>query len=464
MAGTSAALRMTGLTLAELAEAIRARRVSSREATDACLRQLERLQPVLRCCIRIDAEDARRSAAEADRRLARGDRAGRLHGVPLAHKDVFDRAGKPTSCGSKIRANHIASRTADVLQRLDRAGAIDLGRLNMAEFAAGGTGHNVHWGDCVNPWNPAYTPGGSSSGSAAAVAARAICGSLATDTGGSLRWPAALCGVTAIRPTPGRASLGGVAPRAWSLDAVGPIARTAEDCALLLAVICDGLEPLGQSVKGLRIGVPGGRWRADLTEEQDSALESALSVFRSLGSDIVAVDLPDPEITFRLGDLIVKAEAASLHGRWLRERPQDYAPGIRAQLESGLAISAAQYLDALRLRAPLLREFLAAGFARADVLYVAAHPYPAPTMADCAPSSAEAVAAFWAAYPRLTRPFSYLGLPALALPCGMASSGIPIGSQLVGRPFGESSLLTLAHLFQKETDWHRRAPALAESP
>jgi aspartyl-tRNA(Asn)/glutamyl-tRNA(Gln) amidotransferase subunit A len=454
---------MTGWTLAEVAEAIRSRRISSLEATDACLRQLKRLQPALRCCIRIDAEDARRSAGEADRRLARGDRVGRLHGVPLAHKDVFDRAGKSTSCGSKIRAHHIASSTADVLQRLDRAGAIDLGRLNMAEFAAGGTGHNVHWGDCVNPWNPAYTPGGSSSGSAAAVAARAIFGSLGTDTGGSLRWPAALCGVTAIRPTPGRASLGGVAPRAWSLDAVGPIARTAEDCALLLAVICDGLEPLEQSAKGLRIGVPGGRWRADLTEEQNRALESALSVFRSLGSDIVHVDLPDPEITFRLGDLIVKAEASSLHGRWLRERPHDYAPGIRAQLESGLAISAAQYLDALRLRAPLLREFLSAGFARADVLYVAAHPYAAPTMADCAPRSAEAVAAFWAAYPRLTRPFSYLGLPALALPCGMASSGIPVGSQLVGRPFGESSLLTLAHLFQKETDWHRRAPSLAGS-
>jgi aspartyl-tRNA(Asn)/glutamyl-tRNA(Gln) amidotransferase subunit A len=448
--------------IARLAAAIRARQVAAAEATEACLMQLERLQPVIKCCIRIDAESARAAAARADARLARGEPCGLLHGVPLAHKDLFERAGRPTTCGSRIRADHVPQATATVLQHLDAAGAIDLGTLNMAEFAAGGTGHNAHWGDCVNPWNTDYTPGGSSSGSAAAVAARGVYGSLGTDTGGSLRWPAALCGVTALRPTLGRVSLSGVAPRAWSLDTAGPIARSAEDCALLLAAIApDHPAALGAPARGLRVGVARGRWRADLTAEHEAALEASLEVLRRIGATTVDVQLPDPEAGFRLGDLIVKAEAASLHRRWLSERPDDYAPGIRAQLESGLAIPAAQYLEALRLRAPLLQEFMAAAFAHADVLQLPSHPFAAPTMAECAPSSASAVAAFWAAYPRYTRPLSYLGLPALALPCGMASAGVPIGCQLVGRPFDEARLLHLAHRYQRETDWHLRAPALA---
>jgi aspartyl-tRNA(Asn)/glutamyl-tRNA(Gln) amidotransferase subunit A len=448
-------------TIAELASAIRTRRVSAVEATEVCLLQLKRLQPVLRCCIRIDADGARAAAVGADRRLAGGEVLGPLHGVPLAHKDVFDRAGRATSCGSRIRHDHIPTRTAAVLCRLDEAGALDLGTLNMAEFAAGGTGHNLHWGDCVNPWNTAYTPGGSSSGSAVAVAARAIFGSLGTDTGGSLRWPAALCGVTALRPTLGRVSLDGVAPRAWSLDTVGPIARTAEDCALLFATIIGaGGDAPQQPMLGLRIGVVRGAWREEVIAEHEAALEASLEVLRGLGASLVEVALPSPDAGFRLGDLVVKAEAASLHRKWLRERAGDYTPGVRSQLESGFAISAVQYLDALRLRAPLQREYLNA-FEGVDMLHTAAYPFAPPTMAACIPSSASAVAAFWAAYPRFTRPFSYLGLPALALPCGFDSSGIPIGCQLVGRPFDEDRLLAVAQEYQRVTDWHRRAPALS---
>jgi len=454
---------ITDWSIAELAAKIRAREVSALDATEACLRQLARLQPVLRCAIRIDAEAARAAAAKADRSLARGDALGTLHGVPLAHKDLFDRVGRPASCGSRILAGQSATRTAAVLERLDTAGAIDLGTLNMAEFAAGGTGHNLHWGDCVNPWNTAYTPGGSSSGSAAAVAARAVFGSLGTDTGGSLRWPAALCGVTALRPTTGLVSLEGVGPRAPSLDTVGPMARTAEDCALLFAAI-GGMDdrPLRPSARGLRIGAVRGGWRAEVTGEHEAALEASLQVLRDLGASLVEVTLPDPQTAFRLGDVVVRFEAAALHGAWLRERPGDYAPGIRTQLESGLAISEAEYREALRLRAPLLREYLAA-LEQADVLHVATHPFPAPTMEDCAPRTAGAVEAFWAAYPRFTRPFSYLGLPALALPIGFSASGVPIGCQLVGRALDEARLLSAAHHYQQATDWHRRAPALSRS-
>ena len=449
---------ITDWTLREVSHRIHAREVSSVEVTTACLQRLERLQPILRCAIHIDADRALAAARQADRRAASGP----LHGVPLAHKDIFERTGRPMTCGSKILAGNVATRTAAVLQRLDAAGAIDLGTLNMAEFAAGGTGHNPHWGDCVNPWNTAYTPGGSSSGSAAAVAARGVFGSLGTDTGGSVRWPAALCGITALRPTTGRVSLEGVFPRAGSIDTVGPMARTAEDCALLFAAICgEGHVKLELPAKGLRIGVVRGAWRENVTNEHAAALEASLAVFRALGATLVDVELPDPEPAFRLGDVVIKSEAAALHGAWLRERAEDYAPGIRQQLASGLSIPAAQYVEALRSREPMRSQYLAA-FDKADVLHVAAHPFSAPTMEDCAPRSPGAVDAFWAAYPRFTRPLSYIGLPVLALPCGFAASGVPIGCQLVGRPLEEQRLLAAAHAYQGATDWHRVAPRLPD--
>jgi aspartyl-tRNA(Asn)/glutamyl-tRNA(Gln) amidotransferase subunit A len=456
--GASSQGMLTDWTLSEVAARIRTRAVSAAEVTMACLERLERLQPVLHCAIGIDAERAMQAAREADRRLARGEALAPLHGVPLAHKDIFERAGRPMTCGSKILAHHVARRTAAVLARLDAAGAIDLGTLNMAEFAAGGTGHNVHWGDCANPWNTAYTPGGSSSGSAAAVAARAVFGSLGTDTGGSVRWPAALCGITALRPTTGRISLEGVFARAWSLDTVGPMARTAEDCALLFAAIAG--EDVSLDPVALRVGVVRGAWRDNITQEHADALEASVAVFRALGASVVHVELPDPEPAFRLGDVVVKSEAAALHADWLRERPGDYAPGIRQQLESGLSIAAPRYVDAIRSQAATREQYLAA-FDRVDVLHVAAHPFPAPTMADCAPRSPGAVDAFWAAYPRFTRPFSYVGLPTLALPCGFAASGVPIGCQLVGRPLDEARVLAAAHAYQGATDWHRAAPKLA---
>jgi aspartyl-tRNA(Asn)/glutamyl-tRNA(Gln) amidotransferase subunit A len=452
---------MRSWTLARVAAAIRNGEASAVEATQACLNELRRLQPRLHLAVRLDDEEACAAALDSDRWLREGKPLGALHGVPLAHKDVFDRAGKPTTCGSKIRTGHVASTTAEVLRRLDREGAIDLGRLNMAEFAAGGTGHNEHWGDCANPWNPEYTPGGSSSGSAAAVAVRAVYGSLGTDTGGSLRWPAALCGITALRPTFGRLSLDGVAPRAWSLDTVGPMARTAEDCAMLFRAMA-GIPVdarLEDDIKGVRIGVPRGNcWRKDVIDEHESALEQALEVFRDLGAETVEVALPPPDLAFGLGEVLAKAEAAALHGNLLRERRGDYAPGIRAQLESGLAIPATHYIDALRLRAPLLKEFLEAAFEQADVLLLPAHPFAPPKMEDCAPRSEKAVAAFWAAYPRFTRPLSYFGLPVVSLPCGFSSCAVPIGCQLVARPNEELRLLTAAHCFQKSTPWHEREP------
>jgi len=453
-----------GWTLARLAQALDRREVSAVEATTQCLAWLQAVHGRLRCAIHIDPEGALVAARKSDARRKRQSARGVLDGVPLAHKDVFDRAGRRTTAGSRIRSSHVPERTADLLRRLDQAGAIDLGTLNMAEFAAGGTGHNQHWGDCANPWNPAYTPGGSSSGSACAVASGAVFGSLGTDTGGSLRWPAALCGVTTIRPTPGTVSLRGVMPRSWSLDAVGPMARSAEDCALLLEAIGGPASPRTRqrSLSNVRIGVPRGGWRADVAEEHLVALERSLRVLRRAGARIVEVTVPGPETGFALGDLVVKSEAASLHGRLLRERPEDYAPGIRAQLVSGTGILAADYLDALRLRPLLQAEFVGAAFARAEAILVPVYPFGPPIMEDCAPRSAAAVGRFWGAYPRFTRPFSYLGLPAMSVPCGFDAAGIPIAFQLAGPPGSDRRLLDIAHGFQRETDWHLRQPCVPQ--
>mgnify|MGYP000145867132 CR=1 FL=1 len=458
--------------LYEAAARIRGKFISSFELTTMCLKRIDRLQSRLKCFISLDPDRALAAARKADTQLARGDRLGPLHGVPVAHKDVFYRAGRVTTCGSAILRDFVPNATAIVLERMDRAGAIELGTLNLAEFAAGGTGHNMHYGDCSNPWNTAYTPGGSSSGSACAVASRMIFGSLGTDTAGSVRWPASLCGVVGLRPTLGLIPTSGVMPRAWSLDTVGPIARSVRDCARILDVIGSGdsdeqpQKPAyegaaGKSVGDYRVGVPISFFSDDVPDETRSALSSSLDVFRRLGVKILPVPVPDPVLAFSFGDVLAKTEAARLHRGWLRDRPGEYGPGIRSQLESGLSIPAARYREALRMRGPMLVQFVDSVFRSVDALHIPVHPHVPPTMDDCAPRSEEKVAEFWATYPRFTRPISYLGLPALTLPCGIFSCGVPIGMQLVGRPFGEAALFALGHAYQQQTQWHVMSPSVS---
>ena len=462
------------LGVADLAAAIRTKQISALEATRAALARSEHGQRRLNCFIAIEAQPALARAAELDRALAAGRVAGPLHGVPLAHKDMFYREGRISTGGSLIRRDWRADRTATVLERLDAAGAIDLGRLNMAEFAAGPTGHNKHYGDCRNPWNPAHMPGGSSSGSGAAVAARLVPAALGSDTGGSIRLPAAACGVLGLKPTYGRVSRYGAMPRSWSLDHVGPLARTAKDCALLLGAIAghdpkDGAsshEPvadfgaaLGKGIKGLRIGVVTEADGAPVDPEVRALLDRSVEVLRSLGAETVPLRLDRLTLWFRFAETVIKSEAATMHGKWLRERPQDYSDHVRARIEAGLVLPATRYLEALSQRGPELARFLETTMAGIDVLHCPAIPMPIPTLAETdVEGTGEAVLALVARITQFTRPFNFLGLPALSIPCGFSRNGLPVAFQAVGKPYAEAMLLGVADAYQGATEWHKRVP------
>ena len=463
---------ITGLTLVEVADAIAAKRLSAVEATQACLDQVAATQPRTNAFIRLEADTALAQARAADAAQAKGDALGKLHGVPLAHKDMYYRAGKVSTCGSLIRREFVPDVTATAIEKLDAAGAIHLGGLNMAEFASNPTGHNEHWGDCRNPWNPDYATGGSSSGSGAAVAAHACFAALGSDTGGSIRLPAALCGVTGIKATYGRVSRFGAMPLSATMDHVGPLARTARDCARLLTVLA-GHDPkdattsrrpvpdyeagIEDGVAGLRIGVADSCFNEDLDPEVGDAVSAAVAQFRSLGAEIVSVTPPDVEMLQAYGMILARADSAAIHARWLRERPQDYTPLVREWISIGLAMPATAYIEALNMRGPLLTAFRKAVLRKADMLIVPTVPIPAPTRAESGAGSSchTEISAILSSY---TRPFNYLGVPTIAVPCGFSAKGLPLSFQLAAAPFREDMLFRAAHAYQGATDWHRREP------
>jgi len=464
------------LGLLEAATAVRNGETSATALVETALARIARLQPQLNCVIRLEAEAALAAAADTDRRLARGEDVGPLAGVPLAHKDMYYRRGRVISCGSKIRRDWVADRTATVLQRLDGAGAIDLGGLNMAEFAVGPSGHNVHFGDCRNPWNPDRLPGGSSSGSGAAVAARLVYGALGSDTGGSIRIPAAMCGVVGLKPTQARVSRFGLMPLSFSYDCGGPLARTVRDAACLLGLIAgadaddptaserpvdDYLAACSRPVRGLRLAVPRQYYYDELDEAVAAALDAAQGSFRDLGVELQPVDVPDHDVMNLLWPISMSAEAAAIHREWLQTRPDDYGPMVRRRIEVGLYQPATRYIESLNLRAQYLDDFCAAVFAEADAMLVPTVPLPAPTLAATDVGDGPALTEMVQRLSRCTRPISYLGLPALSVPCGFSPDGLPLALQLVGRPFAEATLCALGDAYQQATDWHRQQPALA---
>ena len=463
------------LGLVEVADAIAQGRTTSQAVTEACLARIDAWQPRVNAFIRIEREEALTFARKRDRELAKGRSRGRLHGVPLAHKDLFYRKDRISTAGSKLRRDWVAPGTATALERLDAAGAIDLGGLNMAEFAAGPTGHNVHYGDCRNPWNPAHITGGSSSGSGAATAARLVFGSLGSDTGGSIRMPAAACGVVGLKPTYGRVSRHNVAPRSWSLDHAGPLCRTARDCARLLSIIA-GHDPndatsshaavpdyeatLEQPVAGLRIGIAMAALHG-LDADVEAGLDSSRRELEKLGLQFVDVALPELQKLYEAADIIIRCEAASLHRQWIESRPQDYANQVRMRIESGFLIPATQYIDALRLRAVYAREFIERTMAGIDLLHMPSLPILPPTIAESdveRMAGAELLASL-GRFSRYARPFNLLGLPAISVPCGFGTSHLPLAFQLAARPFEEALLLRVAHAYQRSTDYHTVAPA-----
>jgi aspartyl-tRNA(Asn)/glutamyl-tRNA(Gln) amidotransferase subunit A len=461
------------LTLKEAAAAIRRRKLSSVELTRSLLARIERWQPKLNAFVRVEAEDALAAAKAADRALARRGPKGPLHGVPLAHKDMYYSAGKPAGCGSKVREGWIAPATSTAIARLEAAGSFRLGALHMSEFAYSPTGHNSYLGPAHNPWDVSRITGGSSSGSGAAVAARLTHAALGSDTGGSIRLPAHFCGVTGFKPTNGRVSRANALPLSFTLDSVGPLAQTAEDCALINSIIFgpDPLDPTTagapawnakttrRSPKGLKVGVPTKFYVDDLEPDVAAALDAALAAFTRLGAKIVKVELPDQTALSAAALIVLAVEATSAHAPWLRTRAADYGPQVRNRLENGLAYSAVEYLEALRWRAPALAAHLDA-LGDVDVVIAPASRLVAPTIEETDVGAGPDAEAAIQAITRFMRPVNYLGLPTLVVPAGQSRQGLPIGLQLIGRPFGDEMLIALGAAFQDATDHHRRMPAL----
>jgi aspartyl-tRNA(Asn)/glutamyl-tRNA(Gln) amidotransferase subunit A len=463
------------LDLAEASERLAAGAISSIALTEACLDRAKAWQASRNCFIRIDADAAMEAARERDGELKAGRRRGPLHGVPLAHKDMFYRHGKVSTGGSKILQDQVATTTATVLRRLDAAGAIEVGVLNMSEFAAGPTGHNIHFGHCRNAFNAAHIPGGSSSGSAVAVAARAVFGALGSDTGASVRLPAAYNGVTGLKPTYGRVSRHGAMPRSWSMDHVGPFGRSARDCALLLQVIAghdqndatssgqavpDYLGALGaERISGLTIGVAD--HGVALDPDIAAAMDESVRVLERIGARIVRVALPDLAPLFRVGETIIKGEAAALHRQWLASRPQDYSNSVRFRIEGGLFLSAIDYIDALRLRGAMTAKFIADTMHGIDLLHLPTSPVLPPALAesDMENADSETLLGLFSRLTMFMRPFNFLGLPAISVPCRFAN-GLPIAFQLAGHPFAEATLLNAADAYQRATEYHRVVPVL----
>ena len=463
------------LSLTAAAAAIRDKRVSALELTRAALARAHALQPACNPFVRIDEEEALSAARACDAELAAGELRGPLHGVPLAHKDMFYRKGRVSTCGSKIRADWRADSTASVLEKLDAAGAIQIGNLNMTEFAYGPTGQNAFLGDARNPWNTDHLTGGSSSGAAVSVAARAVFAALGSDTAGSVRMPAALCGVTGMKTTFGRVSRAGCMPLSQSLDTIGPLTRTVADNALMLSIIAgrDARDPSTLDVavpdyvtaaatpaKGLTIGLPRGFFDEQVAPQVAALIAAAAQVFRELGVDVVEVAMPDLDAINATGFILTWSDVIGIHGRWMRERAQDYTVQTRGRIEVTLAANAADYVDAQRARGRLLRDFAASVFTKCDALLAPVLAFPVPRLSDVDVSGGPSMMRILDEITRLMRPINVLGLPALALPCGFTAGELPCGMQLIGRPFAEDRLYRLGGAYQGATDWHARAPAL----
>jgi aspartyl-tRNA(Asn)/glutamyl-tRNA(Gln) amidotransferase subunit A len=460
-------------TLSEAAQAFARGETTARALLEACLARIAAFDGRVHAIMRLDADAARERAAALDAARARGEKLGPLAGVPMLHKDMFYRAGQVSTCGSAIRRGFVAERTATVLARLDAAGAVDAGTLQMAEFAQSPTGHNGPFGDVMNPWHPAYVSGGSSSGSGAVVAAGFAFAALGSDTGGSIRLPAACCGVTGLKPTQTRVPRTGAMPLSFSCDNLGPLVRSARDAALMLGVLAgrdeddptsarepvpDYLAALTGDISGQRIAVIETLFCDGLDDETARLFEASLEVLRDRGAIIERIAVPLMHDIQAATAMVSRAEAAAIHAAWMRERPQDYAPHLAARLYGGYAVPAHLYIEALALRGPLLRAFAEAAFAQHDLIATPTLHGPVPTRAE---TDVDADAANWArlqAVSQSTRGFNYLGLPAISIPAGFDARGLPFGLQLAARPFGEARLLRAADAFQRATDWHRRLP------
>ncbi len=458
----------TDLTIAEAAALLERRALSPVELVEAALGRIERLNPTLHAFITVTADTARARARAAEARIAGGGYRGGIDGIPLALKDNIETAGVRTTSHSRLLADHVPARDATVAARLAQAGGILVGKTATFEFALGGPSWDLPWPPAVNPWSARHLPGGSSSGSGSAVGGRLVPAAIGTDTGGSVRWPAAVCGISGLKPTYGRISRRGVHPNSFSLDHCGPMARTVEDCAILLAAtaghdpedpgsidepVPDYRAALGGSIAGLRIGLVRHWYAETAAPEIVRAVDAAAAQLTALGAVVEEialaplVDYVDCKTTLSLGELY------AIHEKDLKTRPQDFGKRLRSRVIAGALLRAEDYVQAMRWRTELTTRMFAQ-FRRFDLLATAGWLTPAE------PNDPQGED-FFKTRLLVTMPFSLTGIPALSVPCGFSPDGLPLSLQIGGKPFDEATVLRAGDAYQRSTAWHRRKPSLA---
>ncbi len=462
------------LTLEELGPLLRDKRVSPVEVTQAYLERIDALNEALNAYITVTGDQALADAVRCEEEILRGDYRGLLHGVPVALKDLYDTAGVRTTAASKIYAQRVPDEDATSVARLRAAGAVIIGKTNLHEFAYGVTTDSSYFGPTRNPWDMERVTGGSSGGSGAAVAAGLCVAATGSDTGGSIRIPAALCGIVGLKPTYGRISCHGLLPLSWTLDHPGPMARSVYAAAVMLAAMA-GYDPrdpasadvpvpdctsgLRDGVAGLRIGVDP-RWAlSGIHQEVLAAFQEALVVLKGLGAEIVDVSVPRVQEGIEAALTIVTAEATGIHEEFLRTRPDDYRPDVRARLEKGFAISGSDYGHARR-SGELLRRDLATLFKKIDLLATPMCGIPVPRLGQQEVTIDGETVSVMAPLTRYTRVFNLTGLPAISVPCGFSSEGLPMGLQLAGRAWDEATVLRAAYAYEAATEWAQRRPSL----
>jgi aspartyl-tRNA(Asn)/glutamyl-tRNA(Gln) amidotransferase subunit A len=458
-------------TIDEAARLLRARKVSSLELVNAALERIERLNPSLNAFITVNADAARKQARIADREIRAGKIRGPLHGVPITIKDNFLTKGTRTTAGSKILADFIPDFDSHIVAQLHAAGAVSLGKTVLNEFAYGIHGRNPHYGDVHNPWDLRCTPGGSSSGSAASLAAGIGFASVGTDTGGSLRIPASFCGIVGFKPTFGLVSLAGVVPLAETLDHAGPLARTVEDAATVLSVIA-GKYPmrvpalkftqLRQNLpRRFRIGWPKNYFFDRVELEVQLAIECAVKALESLGGRTEAISLAHAAESVEASTAVGLVEALQYHSaqKYFPQRAADYSEDVRKRLELGLEVKALPYLDAARVRRELTSDFDSA-FERVDVIVAPATACVAPPLGVAVVEIRGESVPLRGAVIDSNRPANFTGHPAISLPCGISTRGLPIGLQLIGPKWSEAKLLAIAHAYEQSQNWRDRRPAI----
>jgi len=460
---------LTERTIADLAPLLQSRQISPVELTEAYLERIERIDGALNSYIRVMTDEARAAARAAETEITQGNYRGPLHGVPLGIKDLFDVAGVPNTMGAKILRDNVPAKDATLVERLKQAGAIILGKHNLHEFAFGITSENPHFGAVHNPWQLDRVPGGSSGGTAAAIAAGLCAAGMGSDTGASIRAPASWCGIVGLKPTYGRVSRAGGLPLAWSLDHPGPLARSVADCALLLQAIAgpDPRDPatsqepvpdysteLSLGVKGLRVGVPRDHFFELVEPDVERLVREAIATLEGLGAEVHEVALPHATHAQAAGNVLMSVEAATWHERWLRERPDDYGRDVLQRIRGGLLVRATEYVHAQQLRT-LVQADYARAFEEVDVVLGPTVPLVAPEIGKTFDAGGSFNMAPRAIANRLTVPCNLTGMPALSVPCGF-SEGLPVGLQVMGPAFAEALVLRVGAAYEAATDWSRQ--------